>query len=244
MLYEKWISGINEMLKSTADLLYPRRCPLCGDISDGICSQCLPGLKPVRQPRCFRCGKPLEQEEEEYCMDCRKGTHLFCQGRGVLVYEGDVKEAVHRIKYGNKREYLDVFAALMVQELENDIRRWDPEVLVPIPMYPRKKRVRGFNQAEILADRLGGFLGLPVDAGWMKKVKDTREQKELTNTLRKQNLKGAFAAEDSAKGYRRVLLVDDVYTTGSTMDAAAEALLRRGVEEVYWITICVGRGDT
>ena len=199
-------------------------------------------MKIIRAPYCFSCGKQLELEEEEYCDDCRRENHMYIRGRALFRYEGREKEAIHKIKYENKREYLPVLSELMVEILGREILRWNVDVCVPVPMYWKKKRKRGFNQSEILAKLLGRELELPVDTAILRKTEDTGEQKKLTVRERKENLKGAFSAGD-ARGLR-ILLVDDVYTTGSTIDAAAEVLLEAGAEAVYFVCICAGNGNT
>ncbi|MDO4345707.1 MAG: ComF family protein [Eubacteriales bacterium] len=227
----KWIEII-------LDLLFPRRCPLCGELSEGICSECGKKIVYVRQPLCFRCGKPLAAPDMEYCGACSAHRHAYTQGRALCLYTGPVKEAVHAIKYKNKREYLEVFAGEIEEKLGPVIRRWNPEVILPIPMYSSARRRRGYNQAEILAKELGKRLGLPVDTKLLKKKRKTLQQKELDYRSRRSNLKGAFSVEYPS-AYRRVLLADDVYTTGSTMDEAARTLKEAGVEEIYFVTICI-----
>ena len=160
----------------------------------------------------------------------------------MFLYEGKIKEAIHKIKYQNKREYLETFGDLLAQYAQDKVQIWQPEVLIPIPMYPRKQKERGYNQAEIQAENLGEHWNLPVDTDILKKVKDTGAQKELDRVMRKKNLADAFLAENE-NGYKRVLLVDDVYTTGSTVDAAAQALKKVGISDIFFAAICIGHGD-
>lgn len=229
-------------------LLYPARCPMCQEISEGICSKCAGKVEYAESPYCFRCGKPLEESEQEYCFDCTQHSHMFDQGRGLFLYQEPVKGSIHRIKYQNCREYLEYYACEMAKKLGADVLRWHPEVLLPIPMHPGKVRQRGYNQAELLAEKLGDYLDIPVNGNVLKKVRRTKEQKALTHQQRRNNLKGAFEInrdyldEYGNLPWRNVLLTDDVYTTGSTMDAAAKVLKEHGVQQVYFITICVGEG--
>lgn len=222
--------------------MYPSRCPVCGKIEQGVCRECQSLLKVVRQPYCYKCGKPVGSMEQEFCPDCRKTQHFYNQGFAMLLYEGKIKEAIHKIKYNNKREYLETFAELLACYGQDRVRIWQPQVLIPVPMYPKKEKVRGYNQAEILARNLGKYWNLPVDAESLKKVKDTGAQKELDRMMRRKNLSDAFLAENKS-GYQRVLLVDDVYTTGSTVDAAAQALKEAGISDIFFAAICIGHGD-
>lgn len=230
-----------EFINRILNLVYPARCPFCQKIADGICPECKPVMRIIRDPYCFSCGKQLSLETEEYCSDCCTGRHRYRRGRALLQYEGREKEAIHKIKYENKREYLRSLAETMAEVLGNEIQLWDIDVCVPIPMYPAKKRRRGFNQSELLAKELGKQLGIAVDTSILKKTVDTGEQKKLSVKERRENLKDAFEAEN-CEGLR-ILLVDDVYTTGSTMDAAAEILEEAGAEVVYFVCICIGTGN-
>ncbi len=218
------------------DLLFPRRCPLCGKIARGICRDCADHIPYVRQPYCFRCGRPLTDPAQEYCAHCRALPAAYLQGRSVYCYTGAVREAMHAIKYNNKREYLEYFARDMAQKLGDVIRAWDPQVLLPVPMYPSAKRRRGYNQAELLAKLLGGYLRIPVNGKTLKKIKKTADQKSLDQRARRVNLEGAFAVGEAP--WRRVLVVDDIYTTGSTMREISAVLRRAGVEQIYFATLC------
>lgn len=224
------------------DLLFPRRCPICGGISDGICAKCKRKLLYIRHPFCFRCGRPVECEEDEYCAECQKHAHSFTRGRALWLYTGEIREAVHAVKYQNKREYLEYFAKEMAEHLCGEITDWQPEVILPIPMHRSSESVRGYNQAEVLAVYLGRELGIPVAKKVLKKIRKTANQKELDHRSRRTNLKGAFAVQlphGQEKIWKKVLLVDDVYTTGSTLDEAARTLRKSGVKDVYFVTLCI-----
>ncbi len=224
------------------DLLFPRRCPVCGGISDGICAQCKKKLLYIRQPLCFCCGRPVGREEDEYCADCQRHVHSFTQGRALWLYTGEIRRAIHAVKYQNKREYLEYFAKEMAEHLHREIKDWQPEVILPIPMHRSSKSVRGYNQAELLAVYLARELGIPVEKKALFKVRKTANQKELDHKNRRTNLKDAFAVElphGQKQIWKKVLLVDDVYTTGSTLDEAARTLRKSGVKDVFFATICI-----
>ena len=188
----------------------------------------------------MKCGKPLMDARREYCRDCGKKSHAFTQGKAVFLYEKETKAALYRFKYQNKREYADVFAKEMAKRYGDWIKQKRIQAIVPVPLHKRRRKKRGFNQAEVLAKELGRELGIPVLTNLLIRVRDTRPQKELNEAERKNNLKRAFKISGSIVQLNYILLLDDIYTTGSTLDAAAAALLAAGAREVY--ACCVGIG--
>ncbi len=199
-------------------------------------------MRPIREPRCKKCGKPLEQEEEEYCQDCRSRRHYFEQGAGIFPYNQIMRESVMKCKYGGRREYLDYYGQMMVRYGGKYLRRWKPQAVVPRPRHKTPRRPRGFNQSDCLARILGSQFGLPVYSHMLEKVRKTRTQKSLGEKERRRNLQGAFSTGPQFVPLQRVLLVDDVYTTGGTVDAAARCLKKAGVKRVYVLTLCTGKG--
>jgi ComF family protein len=121
------------------------------------------------------------------------------------------------------------------------INRWKPDVLMPVPIHREKLVKRGYNQAQVLAETLGGMWGIPVDAKSLKRKRRTRAQKELNPQERKKNLREAFTLNKKVK-YDTVVLVDDIYTTGSTVDVLAGLLKENGAKKVYFLTVCIGKG--
>ena len=249
------------------DLFFPRRCPFCGRItakhsgrqhgklgfpvrdSGGICDDCKKKVHPIREPYCFSCGRPLRKWDEPYCDNCLSHQHSFTKGRALYLYEKEPKAAIYAVKYGDKGEYLEYFAEEMAKAFEKDLKEWKPEVLLPVPMHPSSLRKRGFNQAEILARHLAEETGIPACPKALRKVRKTADQKELDHRQRRQNLKGAFEIspeyldDQGDLVWKRVLLTDDVYTTGSTIDEIAKTLLAAGVQNVFFVTICIVAGS-
>lgn len=122
------------------------------------------------------------------------------------------------------------------------IRGWGPDLIMPVPLHKRRRRKRGYNQAGILGRRLGRLLGIRVDDKSLVRRAYTDPQKKLGRRERKKNLRNAFALKESFKPVPAVLLVDDIYTTGNTIDAVSEVLKKKGVEKVYFLTISIGQG--
>ena len=230
------------------DALFPRRCPVCGDIvmpkGERICPACLSRLSFVASPACKKCGKELLQEEAVYCSDCSRRRRSFEYGIALLNYNQAAARSMAAIKYKNRREYLDFYAQAALSRLRERLLSMEAECLVPIPIHPARMRKRGFNQAELLARKLGDGLGLPVRTDLLFRCRNTEPQKELGPQGRLKNLEKAFTAAPAADGPvpERVILVDDIYTTGSTIEACSRALGRAGVKKTYFFALCIGQG--
>lgn len=223
-------------------LLFPRRCPVCDDIvvpmGELICPECLGKLKPVSAPWCMKCGKKLLQQGE-YCSDCRRKSHDFARGRGLYEY-GSAAVSIYRFKYGNRREYSDFFGEQMAEYLGDFVRNARPDALVPVPLHRKRLAARGYNQAQLLAEAMGKRLEVPVRSDYLVRVKNTRPLKSQNSEERQNNLKKAFNIGRNDVKLKRVVLVDDIYTTGSTVDEAARTLKAAGVREVYFVALACG----
>ena len=225
--------------------LFPPCCPVCLQpvVPKGayLHETCAKKLRPLQEPICKKCGKELQSEEEEYCAECVLHFREWDMGRSLFPYCGQIRRAVHCVKQDGTKEFVEFFARQAELLQTNYIRRIRPDCLVPVPLHPAKQRKRGFNQAELFAVELGKRLELPVHL-LLRKVKNTREQKQLTREQRKGNVRDAFAADLSSVNRipPRILLVDDIATTGSTLSACAATLKAAGAEQVFYITICAG----
>lgn len=238
-----------------SSLFFPARCPVCDEILEpeerekGIHSVCENKLYPVLGVVCMHCGRPIGDENSnysfrEYCFDCvHKGydrMSYICQAKAVYLYKGAIKPTMYRFKYSNKREYAAFFAKQAVQEYAKWIQRIGIDAIVPVPLYRKKQRKRGYNQAECFARGMSRLTGIPTDENIVIRVKDTAPQKGLGELERKNNLKNAFHSEKNVVQYRCVMVVDDIYTTGSTAEAVARELIKKGAHKVYLMTICIG----
>ena len=195
----------------------------------------------------------------EYCYDCSRHPRSFTCGMALLNYNQAARDSMAAIKYKNRREYLDFYAAAMAARMTRRIRSWQAAALVPVPIHPARRRKRGYNQAEELARRLSRYWGIPVDNRLLVRTKKTMPQRTLNPSERLKNLQEAFEVDPgrggsvdgradrgdtsaSASVPESVILVDDIYTTGSTVEACTRVLKAAGVRRVYFVTVCVGRG--
>lgn len=241
-LFEKIKNVAGKADEWILNFLYPPRCPICdAAVLPGkrICAGCKEKLRPASGNVCLKCGKPLADERKEFCADCAKKPRRFTQGRALWIYEKEAKASIYRFKYQNKREYGSAYAEEIARRDGDWILSKGIQAIIPVPLHKNRKRKRGYNQAEILAKELGRLLKLPVKDGILVRIRDTKPQKTLSDGERKRNLKHAFHVT-GGMAPERVLLVDDIYTTGSTLDAAAAALLEAGAAKVYVYCLSIG----
>lgn len=231
--------------QAAADLLFPRRCPVCGGVAMPkgrlICPACLKQLSFISSPACMKCGKEIGSREQEYCADCIRRKKSFTRGFALLNYDSRAAVSMAAVKYHNKREYLDFYARAAALRFKKQFRQAGIQVIVPVPVHASRLKARGFNQAAVLAEKLSAELGIPWEE-LLIRVKKTDPQKSLGSAERLKNLRGAFEAEQKAGKWERVLLVDDIYTTGSTAEICSRALLKTGVKQVFVFAVCIGHG--
>ena len=190
----------------------------------------------------MHCGKPLREETDEYCPDCRNRKSYIRQGRSVWLHSGSVPGAVYRFKYQNRRRYGRIFAEEMAEHCGSQIVKWRIDVMIPIPVHAAKRRKRGFNQAEVLARELAELTGIPWRGDVLLRIRNTAPLKSVGGRERAESLRGAFAVKGKWRPCKNVLLIDDIYTTGATVERAAKMLKKAGVQNVYFLTISIGQG--
>ena len=229
------------------ELLFPRRCPVCDrpvkPAGRLCCTACAAKLHYVKEPVCMKCGKELRNSEQEYCFDCAHKKHLY--DRGVSLYRySSIKGCVYRFKYSGRQEYAAFLGREMALHLGRQILSWKPDALIPVPLHPKRLRSRGYNQAELLAREAGAVLQVPVLTDWLVRVKNTVPQKLLDGAKRQNNLKKAFKIGRDDVKLNTIVIVDDIYTTGSTIDEIASECRKHGVKRIYFAALSIGNGMT
>lgn len=228
------------------NLLYPPRCPVCETIllpSEGqICMRCRKELPYVGEPFCMCCGKPILNPSMEYCPDCLRRRHHFEEGRAVFLYEKGIRLSVNRLKFQNRRSYVPFYGECLYHLFLQMQPIWRADCLVPIPMHPKKRALRGYDQAVLLARSLSGYSRLPACEDLLVRKRFTESSKKLGRAERRKNLRGVFGIREGAAIPGSVILIDDIYTTGATMDEAALALRKAGVKRVFFLALCIGQG--
>ena len=226
-------------------LFFPRECVHCGVLldyrnRDYLCGGCRDLLETVVGPLCERCGEPLEitATGPVTCPVCRKNPPAFRRARSALYFSGPGESLVRAYKY-SAHPYLSEAALRLLQDGGERWYAWrDYDLVVPVPLHPRKARERGFDQSAILASGLSRKTGIPLGKRALSRVRYTETQTRLKRPERRENIGGAFSAPapDRVRG-ASILLVDDVYTTGATVNECAATLMKAGAENVDVLTL-------
>jgi ComF family protein len=210
------------------DLLLPERCAGCGAGERIVCASCLAALRPLRGPLCARCGAPTARLVER-CAECAGRRLSFASARAAVAYEGPARALVAAWKERGRRKLPDVFAGLVLEI----VLRPEADVVTFIPADPARRLWRGGNPAEQLARAVAREWGLPVEP-LLARTRSIPPQRGLTREHRRRNVKGVFVARTDSPA--SVALIDDVYTTGATVSAAATELRRAGARTVHVAT--------
>lgn len=227
------------------DLMFPRRCPVCdrpvAPFGSLVCTACEQTITYIRQLVCFKCGKPLMREEQEYCHDCAVQRHFFDRGIALFEYKS-VADSLYRFKYKGRQEYGAYYASCMAKRCSGFIKACRPDALVPVPIHKSRRYMRGYNQAEVLARELSVLTGIPMVSDLILRVRKTVPMKDLSAKERQNNLKRAFKICRNDVKLNTIIIIDDIYTTGSTIDAMSLELRNIGVKRIYFMTLAIGRG--
>ena len=247
---EKWAHRLPalaaRLVRELALFIYPPTCPGCGqplhsDRSEPFCPDCLRTLEFISEPYCPVCGVPYAKEipNSHLCGDCLSGIHYFDRARSTGSYCGSLREVLHRFKYGGRTFLARPLAQMLISPGKHLARLHKIDHIIPVPLHPKRLRQRGFNQASLLARRLGSELKISVDYASLQRSRWTEPQTGLTRRQRAANVKGAFSlkSDEKVKG-KGILVVDDVLTTGETVNQCVRVLKKDGgAREVAVLTV-------
>ncbi|OQY29979.1 MAG: hypothetical protein B6244_01590 [Candidatus Cloacimonetes bacterium 4572_55] len=241
------------------DQIFPRSCYQCAvnlDMDElGVCGSCWMQVRGLTGKYCSICGSPRDLKRsnfQNHCKSCRNGSNLFVQAACIGFFEPPLNEMIHYLKYIEGRLYWKkrqasfagrFFARRMAQIFPSRRRIAQTTVIMPVPLHPSKLKKRGYNQSELLAAPLSEYVSIPMDTTSLIRVIDTVSQTTLDAKSRRENVENAFKVvdPDRIKG-EKVLLIDDVLTTGSTINGCASKLLDNGVDQVCVMTIARAKG--
>lgn len=229
---------MNPLLKSLITFLYPAQCRHCGenlDPADGhyICKTCWQEVEFIERPYCETCGYPLQKlaalpDLISSCNQCPENP-LFRKARAAAIYDTAVGTAFRLLKYSGKTVMASPLAELMIDTMPGFFGMDDYDCIVPVPLHKKRQRKRGYNQVELLGEKLSNATGIPMEIRNLVKITNTPPQVGLSYLERQKNVRGHFdVADPSSFAGKRVMLIDDVYTTGATSGESARILLRKG----------------
>ncbi len=246
MLKRKAREGWNvsrSMVRLLGDVLYPPKCALCSapvDAAHAICTDCFTKLHFISAPHCDCCGLPFEVAPSGplRCASCLADPPPYTLARAALVYDEVSRPLITRFKYGDRLHLATLLARLMRQAGAEAIT--GAEVMVPVPLHWRRHMARRYNQSLMLARALAGMSDLPVDPSLLCRIKPTPPQVGLSRSQRRRNVAAAFAVPESSRVLvegRKILLIDDVMTSGATLEACSRVLISAGASEVRVLTL-------
>ncbi len=231
-------------LKTLFQFFFPPQCYCCETFLPeglrGLCSDCLSGIRWIEPPLCTKCGIPFLSpgEKSHLCGSCLDQNRFFTMSRALGYYEGPFREAIHRWKYEGKVYLSPLFGEWMARDF---FQHWTIDLfdlVIPVPLHPQRLRERGFNQALLLAKELSRRTGIPYRMQVLEKTKPTVPQVSLNGREREKGVKGAFHLMDEGEVKEKgILVVDDVYTTGATVNECARVLLAGGAKRVDVFTL-------
>lgn len=217
------------------DLLFPPRCVGCRRGGDWFCAACRQAIARILPPLCPRCGRPLRHAQ---CPYCEKLALQIDGTRAIAFFEGGLREAIHAFKYTHRIELAQPLGDLLSDYFMR--HPFPADVLIPVPLHAERERARGYNQSQLLAQVLSQHSHLPIWNDALTRSRHTRPQVELDAQHRRENVRDAFQATRRVEG-ARILLIDDVCTTGATMDACGIALQARGAKSIWGLALARSR---
>lgn len=244
-------SGHQSLLSSLLDLLFPPLCHVCKRfIPRGrkihLCPDCSAGFTPIGPPLCTICGTPFLTEGgiDHPCASCLSHPPPYDAARAAFLFHGPARELIHRFKYNRHIQLRRPLGLLLAERLTPDVARWGADLLLPVPLHRRRLTQRGFNQAALLVELLAKEWHIPLSRHNLRRIRWTEPQVNLPAHERPGNVRGAFALARPAEVVgRRIVLVDDVFTTGSTLAECGRVLKRAGATAVYAVTVAKAVGE-
>ncbi len=238
---------LHDIATGLLDLVYPRLCLLCREhrtdagTTDPLCPECHLSLPVNRPPFCRKCSRPLTTSDEIFCDHCRQTDLAFDQVWAAAIYDENMRRLIHLFKYGGKTALRHTFAGLILDFTRRyRIPAGQFDGIMPAPLHNARLRERGYNQSCMLGEILAHELGLPLDDANLARTRNTRNQARLSPKERWTNVEGAFkiTKPESVRG-KRILIIDDLLTTGATLSGIAAVLKRAGAVNVSALTLAV-----
>jgi ComF family protein len=233
------------------DIIYPPRCHICQKFLwkekvqkdqkiPSFCQNCFDGFSKITSPLCPICGRPFVSgvDYDHVCEDCLRKRPFYNRVTAPYLYDGGLMKAIHQFKYEEKSYLANSLGPLLASFAKRWLKEMDDCLVMPVPLHPKRLRERGFNQSLLLARYIADLQGTELDFLSLKRVRYTRPQTGLKGNERRKNVRSAFGLNDrqTVKG-RNIILVDDVATTGNTLNECARVLKRSGAEKVFCMVL-------
>lgn len=232
---------ISSVYKYIIDYILPKRCFSCMELiqdDNGFCGTCWKDLNFITSPFCNRCGKEFELEFTGYseCLACINKLPEFTSSRSLLKFDEHSKNLVHAFKYYDKTILADCFASMLYARYKNDLQNAD--IIIPIPMHRIKRLLRMYNTAQLLGKSISAISDLPVYCDILYKTKWTKSQSSLSRKQRLTNINGSMLLKNAEKiKGKNIVLIDDVITTGATVNYSSKLLKKAGVKDIIVLSI-------
>ena len=243
------------LLDNLLKFIFPKRCIICDSVLpfgkginyEYLCKNCSKSIHFITEPYCKKCGAKINNIDSAFCDRCKnqyatvESNYSF--GFGLCRYTDNIKNSLHKIKYDGRYEYLEFFGKSIANVYYNKIKKLNIDAFIPVPIHKKRLLSRNYNQAEVLAKYLSNHLkkfniNIPVDNEYIIRTKYTKKLNKLSNIERKNELSNAFTINKQTK-YKNVCIVDDIYTTGSTIENLSYLLKKNSAENIYFLVIAV-----
>jgi competence protein ComFC len=230
-----------ELVQGFVDFFFPPLCAACGERlnrdEEVVCNSCRKSFTEVPKPWCLRCGAGAVKAKQTNCKYCPEKPVFFDLARAVVLYRGAVPELIHTLKFKTRPEVAPILGRLMFLYLKRELHSERFDLIIPVPLHSARERERGFNQAELIAEEIAGLADIALTTDILVRIKSTKQQTGLPAALRRQNVAGAFSLRAPEPILdKSILLIDDVYTTGNTVNEASRVLKERGASRVCVLT--------
>ena len=223
------------------DLLFPKKCIVCDEIFEFknrdrcLCDDCKNLFEIINSRRCKKCSRPIDSGN--FCNLCSSKNNIFDLNYAFFVYDGIIPEMIHKFKFKNHPAVGIGLGKIMAENLDLNLINKKFDFIIPVPIHKKRMRERGFNQAEIMAREISKKISVPVRTDILFRIKNTKPQWHLNSHERENNLKNAFAAKKI--NHKNIILLDDIFTTGSTINKCSEVLKKSGADYIFSLTFSI-----
>lgn len=246
---------LKEIVRYVKNFIFPNRCVICDEVlnfgtgiyNEHICKKCINDIEFIDSLHCMKCGAKINEYDKHLCLRCQntysEKISYYNYGLGLCRYTDSIKKSIHRIKYANRKEYLEFYGKLIVKQYFNEIKKMNIDCFVPVPIHKKRYIERNYNQAQVLAECISDELkkyniNIPVNNNIIYRTKNTKSLNKFDTLARVNELHDAFIV-NKINNIKDICIIDDIYTTGSTIETMSKILHNNGYKNIYFISIAV-----